>query len=240
LIFNTTLVETGERFLFSTVDLASAAGRRSFHDVTGYKDLDVRVNTAARLSATFPYVTPVSRAACCPPKSQRFHFGDGGYYDNFGISSLVELIRQATASGGRPVPRILLLQIRLSPEGGYGVASGRRGWFFQAFAPLMTLLKMRDAAQASRNQTELELLKENLEARPETSGVKLTVVQFPYQKPRKPGCEPKPGEHPPEQPLSWHLTKANVDDIDATWKAYVCEGTAIGRVRQFLGAGNAR
>ena len=82
-VFNTTLVETGESFLFPTVDLRPAPGRRSFHDLVGYADLDLRANTAARLSATFPYGTPVSRAAFCPPQSQRFYVADGGYGTQF-------------------------------------------------------------------------------------------------------------------------------------------------------------
>ena len=234
-IFNTTLVETGERFLFPTVDLRPASGRRSFHDLVGYADLDLRANTAARLSATFPYVTPVSRAACCPPQSQRFHVADGGYYDNFGISSIVELIQQA-AEKGRPVERILILQIRLNPDGGgYGTASGQRGWFFQAFAPILTLYKMRDAAQASRNVIELGLLKEALAERAEDKRIDIQVATFPYVKPENEHCKPKPGDVAPQEPLSWHLTKANIEDIQDTWRAYVCEGTEIGKVKAFLG-----
>jgi hypothetical protein len=83
-IFNTTLVETGERFIFPTVDIERSSGRRSFHDVEGYKSLDLSAITAARLSATFTYVTPVSRALCCPPRQHRYHVADGGYYDNYG------------------------------------------------------------------------------------------------------------------------------------------------------------
>jgi hypothetical protein len=234
-IFNTTLVETGERFLFPTVDLAPAPGRRSFHDLVGYGGLDLRANTAARLSATFPYVTPVSRAACCPPQSQRFHIADGGYYDNFGISSIVELVHQA-AEKGRPVARILIVQIRLAPDvGGYGTARGQRGWFFQAFAPILTLYKMRDAAQASRNVIELGLLKEALAAREENKRIDVQVATFSYIKPANERCKPQASGVAPAEPLSWHLTKANIEDIHDTWKAYVCEGTEIGKVKAFLG-----
>ncbi len=81
-IFNTTLVETGERFLFPTVDMQRSSGRHSFHDVAGYESLDLSAVTAARLSASFTYVTPVSRALCCPPRQHRYHVADGGYYDN--------------------------------------------------------------------------------------------------------------------------------------------------------------
>jgi hypothetical protein len=94
-IFNTTLVETGERFIFPTVDIQRSSGRRSFHDVKGYESLDLSAVTAARLSATFTYVTPVSRALCCPPRQHRYHIADGGYYDNYGLAqSRNYLIRQ--------------------------------------------------------------------------------------------------------------------------------------------------
>jgi hypothetical protein len=238
LIFNSTLVETGERFLFSTVDLEKANTRRALHDLDGYADLDLRANTAARLSATFPWVTPVSRASCCPPRSQRFHVADGGYYDNFGMSSIAELIRQGTANQAA-ASRILIIQIRLAPEGGYGTAKGSRGWFFQAFAPITTLVKMRDAAQASRNQIELDLLTDNLKRRSDAHAVQISQVQFPYKKPDTRCGEPRKSRtDPPEQPLSWHLTPANIDDIRDTWKQYVCTGKEIADIKSFLGIAN--
>jgi len=50
---------------------------------------DVTVATAARLSATFPYVTP---ASCSDQPGPQPHIVDSGYYDNYGMATLVELV----------------------------------------------------------------------------------------------------------------------------------------------------
>jgi hypothetical protein len=234
-IFNTTLVETGERFLFPTVDLPKADGRRSFRDLEGYEELDVRAVTAARLSATFPYVTPVSRAGCCPPKTRRYHVADGGYYDNFGVASITELLDQATSGTNRAnIHRVLLIQISLNKPDGEPNSHSSRGWFFQAFAPVQTLLRMRDAAQLSRNATELRLLTDVLRGR----GVELTVAQFPYNKPDRNGCDASVHHKEPDQPLSWHLTPAEIDDIRDTWCSYARDENETRKVMAFLMKGS--
>ena len=90
---------------------------------------DLSLATAARLSATFPYVSSASRL----PRSfadNAFHFVDGGYFDNDGTSSVIEFLRSAltdfeirrparspihpTNSGDRGIPKIpiLLIEIR--------------------------------------------------------------------------------------------------------------------------------
>jgi hypothetical protein len=225
-IFNTTLVETGERFLFPTVDITSSAGRRSFHDVDGYQALDLSAVTAARLSSTFTFVTPVSRARCCPPRIHRYHVADGGYYDNYGLASISELLDQATKPAA-PVHHILLVQILLdepSAKPGKELPSGAgRGWFFQSFAPLETLYKMRSAAQFSRDETELALLQEALRAR----GVQLDRVKFSFDTPDIP-CHKIPS------PLSWHLTAEQISCIQDTWGIYQHSGHEISNVMSFV------
>ena len=222
-IFNTTLVETGERFIFPSVDIASSPGRRSFHDVSGYESLDLSAVTAARLSATFSYVTPVSRARCCPPRSHRYHIADGGYYDNYGLASISELLDQATRTAP-PVHHILLVQILLDKPSNNPPSGGNRGWFFQSFAPLLILYNVRSAAQYSRDETEFALLQQTLAAR----GVQLDRVAFPYELPNNPNAKR------PAPPLSWHLTPAQIEDIQAIWRAYQQDNRAISQVISFL------
>ncbi|MBI1896808.1 MAG: patatin-like phospholipase family protein, partial [Acidobacteria bacterium] len=109
-LFNATITETGERLLLSTLDLPSAAGRRNFYDVPHYGEYDVSPVTAARLSASFPYVTPVARISAPVPRDRRYHIADGGYYDNFGIVSLADVLIRGLPKGA-PVRCVLLLQI---------------------------------------------------------------------------------------------------------------------------------
>jgi hypothetical protein len=222
-IFNTTLVETGERFIFPTVDIQRSPGRRSFHDVSGYESLDLSAVTAARLSASFSYVTPVSRAQCCPPRTHRYHIADGGYYDNYGLGSISELLNQATRTTP-PVHHILLIQILLERPSDDPPSAGSRGWFFQSFAPLETLYNMRSAAQYARDETEFELLQHTLAAR----CVQLDRVTFPYELPSNPNAKR------PTPPLSWHLAPAQIADIQRIWVAYQHDDQAISRVLSFL------
>lgn len=108
---NTTTVETGGRFLLSNYQIPKNYLRRNdllpsesfLHaygepceggEHMGYADLPIA--TAARLSATFPYVSSASRV----PKAYAtyaYHFVDGGYYDNDGTGSAIEFINAALA-----------------------------------------------------------------------------------------------------------------------------------------------
>jgi hypothetical protein len=211
-IFNGTVVETGGRFVMSTVDftLARRGAETSFHEL--YPDHDLPAVSAARLSATFPYVSPVARITADVPEGKAYHIADGGYYDNYGIASISELLEQAFRTPF--MKRVMLIVIDGGDEG-FAAAATSRGWFFQALAPLNTLLSMRTTAQRSRNATELRLLRETLAAR----GVCLDVVPFPY----------RGGEHP----LSWHLTQREKDSIDRAWNEHMRD--EIEQVKKFVG-----
>jgi hypothetical protein len=175
--------------------------------------------TAARLSATFPYVAPAARVAAPPAARDALHFVDGGYYDNYGFTTAAEFLREGLPEGGDPGPvrRVLLLQIRGAAPEGYVEARGQRGWFYQLFAPVQTLLSVRTLAQRSRNHTELRLLQEALRGR----GVELAYVEFTF---------PFPGE-----PLSWHLSQSEIEAIEAGWRLLeeMPEGP-VGVVDRFL------
>lgn len=121
---NTTAVESGERFLLANYanPVSSPDGPNtlfvpaaSFLQVYGnlargngthatYPDLPL--SSAALLSATFPYVSSVSRipASYAPKSSDNkthfspgFHFADGGYFDNDGVNSAIEFLCFALA-----------------------------------------------------------------------------------------------------------------------------------------------
>lgn len=86
---------------------------------------DIDMVSAARLSASFPYVTPIAKAAWDDEHNTRrlppTHVSDGGYFDNFGVLAAVEWIQdllttppptpQQTAIADRIGP-IILIEIR--------------------------------------------------------------------------------------------------------------------------------
>jgi len=145
-IFNATIAETGEPLLFATTDLGrktpksldpkqAQPNRRSFYDL--YPNVDVPLVTAVRLAASFPYVAPAARAQFQEPE---YHVIDGGYYDNYGIASLVEWLDEAfeqlkASEPDQDLPPVLVLQIRSFPDDAL-VRASNHGWFFQIYAPL--------------------------------------------------------------------------------------------------------
>jgi hypothetical protein len=130
---NTTAVESGERFLLANykipddnteIQRGMFVHAESFLNVYGELNgknpnshifADLPLSSAARLSATFPYVSSVSRI---PPSyttysqakdgkhfNPGFHFADGGYYDNDGVASAIEFLCYAFADGRCDPPK---------------------------------------------------------------------------------------------------------------------------------------
>lgn len=224
-IFNATTAETGQRFLITNylppvkppepcdkrVDLYPTP---SF--VYNYPGYDLPVVTAARLSATFPYVSAMARADI--PGQTTVHIGDGGYYDNYGVSSAIEWLIQAIPtkspcekSTGKvddktSVRKLLWIEIEASPaKGGQAPDQVEKGlpnkewdWTSQLVAPLSTMMSVRTSGQAERNEVTLRMLND---LRPE--GMEFQRVIFAY--------------HDPGAPLSWHLTKNQQKSIYKSW-----------------------
>ncbi len=185
LIFNSMLVERGQHVVFSTTRFPGkddARGIANFYNLYPYigKPFDVRINTAARLSASFPYVAPASRPNLNTPYAGDFHFVDGGYYDNLGIDALIGWL--SAAYERKPalkteIPELLILQIRHFNPAALPRGS-RTGWGFQVIAPIEALLSMWNNAPIHRDQNELNLFIDNLaHAKP---GLAIKTVTIPY------------------------------------------------------------
>ena len=249
MIFNTTISDTGERLpLSTTVDLPEGSEGKETQDKVstslGWKDISVL--TATRLSAAFPFVSPAARAN--DGRGEAVHIVDGGYYDNYGISSLVEWLDAELDKG--VVKNVLVLEIRDKPteacnnsepttpaeqpvspaDPSTDERDSARGWFYQLFAPLGTLLGVRSTGQFSHNEIELKLLKDKWEEKEQQEKVKITPVVFGYD-------GPKP-------PLSWHLTEEQKEALREDWRKEVdgtkakqkeCTKSSVDTVNEFLG-----
>ena len=91
------------------------AGYRTFQQA--YGTADIHLLTAARLSATFPYVSPIARPLQdAGPASHGLRLADGGYYDNQGIATLSEWLESVLREGDGPT-RVLLVNILLDDCG---------------------------------------------------------------------------------------------------------------------------
>ncbi len=224
-IFNATISDTGQRFTMATTDLPKSSqttGSQSF--IEAYEGKDLAVVTAARLSATFPYVTPAARADI---PEVTFHVVDGGYYDNYGMSSLAEWLDYALQNAGNQIKRVLVLQIRGAASGTLEPANNR-GWFYQAFAPIATLLHVRDAGQISHNDIEFGLLQKVWGEKPVAERVEIDTAIFEYRSPHK-------HENPP---LSWHLTRDDQQNIRQAWENILAGKKdryhGLSKVKEFL------
>ena len=226
MIFNATVVETGERLMFSTVDFERGPDARRIGEMRTFRalytkeGLDVSPVTAARLSATFPYVSPAARADFELPRRRRYHFVDGGYYDNLGVASAMDFLEQAVlrhAPGH--VRRLMVIQIRdrALPAGALP-AGGSRGWLFQTIAPLLALKTVRDTGQLSHDATEMRLL----QGATCTGGVvQVQTVDFEYPV--------------SEAPMSWYLDKKQKASISLKWDQRYSGSAEVCAVRLFLG-----
>ena len=240
-IFNSTFVETGQRYLLGTTssDAKPTASLQSISDrLTGrvafeeaYPNYDIAVRTAARLSASFPLVSPAARilddttavvrnlrsstsAGHATPDiyTPEFHAVDGGYYDNYGVATLLDWLdaavnARAASPGKGPTQsptRIALVEIRSSPDADPPDPGGG-GFFFQTLNPFLTLLHVRSAGQLSHNALDEDLITRFFA----TKGVEVCSFVFEFKNVDSRGC-------PRAEPLNWHLTP---EDKEALTKA---------------------
>jgi hypothetical protein len=215
-IFNATVVESGERFLLGTTDLARATGRSSLRDpeFPQFAGHDISLVTAARLSASFPYVSPAARPDV---SGTQIHVVDGGYTDNYGVVTLVTWLDEALSAKDNPVRRVLVIEIRASPPGSEPPPLSWHGWPYQAYAPISAMLNVRDAGQLPRNVEELDIVRRfaascNLD-------IEDTVFAYP----------------PEDAPLSWHLSPNDKKEIENIWISPATEQEKQ-KVREFLAA----
>lgn len=203
-IFNATLVEDGRRFLISPMTFGQSSINKSVDFNTLYAGYDIDVVTAARLSATFSYVSPISRYVGENPQGN-YHIADGGYFDNSGMVTMVEWLNEwLDPQKGLNIKRVLLLQINAFPESTPSKSKIEGGWFQAIIGPLLTLFSVRDTTQLSRVSTEVELLQKRW-----ANQVKIAYCPIFFPK------NGKNGEYKP--PLSWTLTEKQKQNIKNGW-----------------------
>jgi hypothetical protein len=238
-VFNATAADIGTRFLFSNTTVQEKEGQSDFHQ--SYPLRDVLISTAVRLSATFPYVSPVARAFDGQLLPDEPHLADGGYYDAYGVSSLVDWLDAALRdeNASRPIASVLVIEVRgdQRPElkddddpdptrrrdKDRKTGSGHRSWSYQLHAPIGAMLEVRTAGQIAHNEAELCLLIKRWQLSPRNIRIERALLEFP---------EPNP-------PVSWHLTRRERDRIRDQWNALMAQPCPWGKVKTFLGGTDA-
>jgi hypothetical protein len=212
-VFNATIVETGQRFLASPVggrprpNLPPAARPRHLFEL--YPGAAPLVSTMVRLSATFPFVSPICRPAWSPgdpwPESDSYHFADGGYVDNEGMVTVIEWLLDLLDPayvGEPPFDRVLLVRLMPFPSSGAAGASLGRGWFYSTFGPIDAIQNVRTASQQERNELAVSLFTEAAARR----GVEVRSAVLRFELPS--ALDP---------PLSWMLTDPQKAAVGQAW-----------------------
>jgi hypothetical protein len=221
-IFNATLAETGQRLVISPVvdnpgAAPTAAESCEFFNLYSRAIANPRVTTAARLSATFPYVSPICRPDDTSlPVDVQYHVADGGYTENGAIFTLLKWAQKLVARYGdarqRPFDRIVIVRILPFPASDKPQpAKADQGWTYEVLGPIDTMSNVRTASQTERNDFDLDLVvsSENAGA---TSSNKIPILVAPFE------FRPS-GDY--TTPLSWHLTTSQKKEIRETWQSLV-------------------
>lgn len=260
-IMNSTMVEVGSPLLLGTSDVnryhRAITGRWMDGDQLhreGEREMDIPVVRAARLSATFPYVTPVARPA---KANLQPHMIDGGLYDNYGVATLTEWLDQALENA-EGITHVLVIQISGFPPSQFCIPkppATQQGWFLQLVAPLTTLANVRVAGQVSHRDIELQMLMDKWCCR----GVKIEDVDFNFGERQKDArlhelheCDQpvtlvedqtdfacpdaKTEQIIPDPPLSWHLMPRQIEAIRKEWASGEFEDSKAQVARFLAGA----
>ena len=164
LFLNTTQVETGQRMVVSSLGLWNA-DRSPDQNLSGLLSLDripkivppnLSVATAAFLSARFPFITPPGSIG---PKEERSRYVDGGYFENSGTATLMDII-SALSLDSPSAPNIKLIVINIGTDpvdmkySSHGIG--------EITGPVVALLNTRTArGYTASNQLETVVAKMN-------------------------------------------------------------------------------
>src|SRR5262249_14245469 len=117
LLFNATHQETGRRIITSHIKIERDVFLDSY-DALQVLGSDVRLSTAAHNSARFTYVSPAGNLFNTT-KHNRGYIIDGGYFENYGAQSTLELARKALDAidpKHENKVRLVVLQISSDPS----------------------------------------------------------------------------------------------------------------------------
>jgi Patatin-like phospholipase len=214
-IFGATVMEAGQRLMITPITFAPSVRAPTLQEflfgtaaATPEPDLDLW--TAARLSATFTYVSPPARSWLDVRPSQREHLIDGGYYDNFGVTSALDWLTpvlEARRAGDRRLrfKRVLLIELSGFAEPNPDSVKPADGLTTTLTGPTLTaFLALREGIASSRNRIDLDRFKRAWNELLRGT-VQIETVTF------KPDASRRKG------PLSWHLSSKEIDFLKASW-----------------------
>jgi hypothetical protein len=212
LLLNGTMVESGKRVLTSDLHITSSTPpeadkgqpKKDYREHLGGEFLDVesatdqmkkapiRLSTAAHASARFTYVSPAGTFA------NRKHLVDGGYFENSGITTALDVLALMQKKGWNDVVPILIV-IDNGPQSvkASGESQGEPAFFGEVRAPLTTMLSTREARGTYAEQAAWNYVTYDRN----TTG-SLKVIKFGLANRKAP------------LPLGWMLSHAAIDEMN--------------------------
>jgi hypothetical protein len=207
LVFSPMIVEDGRRLLISNLDLSwlttncwqalrpggtGGASRSAVQFFDLFPDSALRLGTAVRMSAAYPYVSP----AAVLPTDPRRRVVDAGYYDNYGVNLAARWLYHQRPWLAQHRRRVLLVHIRdgLLEKDLHDLSRPPdRSWLLtrgleELLSPLDAVLAARSAVMSFRNDEQLEVLSDAMKLALGPDG--FTTVLF---------------ENPREISMSWYL-----------------------------------
>jgi len=220
LIMGSTSMETGYRVMITHLDFPQptpqdrAPTLSEFLFTGGGATADLTLWTAARLSATFPYVSPAARALVVgsPDGEGRelsrqgsHHLIDGGYYDNYGVTSALDWLEPVLRDRLRGEPalrfrKVLVVQLNAFAATDPAQRPPESGPISALIGPLVGLVNIRTGIAVTRNEIDLTRFFDSWNARFADAGVEACLATVELR--------PPAGQ---EEPLSWHLTARQID-----------------------------
>ena len=240
-VFNATLIEDGRRLLVSPMTFATKdKNDRTIDFNTLYqKDdqrYDLKVVTAARLSATFPYVSPSPRNPDINIK-RNYHIADGGYFDNSGVVTAIEWLEDnydtITNEDKLNIKKLVFIEIEAQEPPELPVeVKGDCGWLITIIGAIQALFSVRSASLLFRNQQEIDLLLKHYRSKldgdnstcSKDSHVQYLRIDFPRRsKSRFKIIKNKKVGEEYGQPLSWKLTASQKYVLQEAWEDLLVE-----------------
>ncbi len=170
LMLNSTVVETGQRAVLTRLETNPAGADPVFID--HFDAMDARYTTRrqslaglAHHSARFPVVSPAGTVEELAPNARRtsaFRLVDGGYFDNSGVQTTMELIAYLQRTSKRPFRPVLLL-VRNAPDsaGCEGPCTPGTGAVFPEVTSMIgALFAVRGAHAVSARESPSRVLRE--------------------------------------------------------------------------------
>jgi len=146
LVLNTTVVETGDRLVISPFKIQLPNKENIAIDEP---NLDLKLSTAAVLSARFPYFTPVGWYQRSSDNS-KLSLADGGYFDNSGIPTALDIGRNLQRIKGYGTTFEI---VYLSLIDGRSTTQLKSEGLNEVLSPVRTLFSARE----SRSRSAVEL-----------------------------------------------------------------------------------